>query len=786
MLGANPFKSETVAPMDLLLKYPGWQNTHISVEPINGQRSDVLDGKLPIWISAKNELYKGELPIWNHQRGGKPGFTFSNSLITPAFWTFALVKDDALGFYLSNLVNVLIGLFGMYLFLRLFFDRFASLFGAIVFMFSGFNAAWFFWHHVNTAIWSPWVLYSVMLYLRSHKRIYLPFVALSMFMLNVGGFPMVAVMTYLALAIMTLLYFIFYRYSPKDIFTTLTYLILFSIIGLMLSIPFVYPLVELLSWIGDLSSRHAGNGFKLYELKLFVNPYLFGYPQVEATFYAGILPVVFLVITLLLMLRKVDFVALYGLLLFLFALSISFALISPEILHQIPIINSSLLTRFSYLLDFSLAMISAFVIHQIYLKLHHKLWGIILILLLLSIQVIDQKRVFAAFNGPVPNASFYPTTPTIAYLQKNLGPFEHVIADKGYLIAGTLGGYGLNDWYAHSFHSKAEKKILSQIVSNPFNTPTSAMFDFAQINLESPYIDYLGIKAILSTSYSKYKHIALWNNNRPQRPAPHMPQHKLQQPFEIKQPITVNGIALLMATYGETHASSDVICTIQKENKTIQEVILDKEKIKDNQWADFLFEEAFHFQEGNYTLSLQMLQTEDAKALTVWSNKNETQYRLVVDNIPQNLSFKMALTQNRKPDTKYIIHNLEPNIFIFENRDVKPGAYFLPKLDINHKVDYTQTTTSIQANTKIHISYRGKKSGWIVLPMRFYPGWKAYVNGKIVHIDTFLDMLPAIPVQGEADILLHYDPDYNTYTYFTALLGILLLLFSLFKFKRGD
>ena len=147
MLGANPFKSETMAPMDLLVKYPGWQNTGEHLKLVHGERSDILDAKLPIWVSAKIDLYKGELPFWNHQRGGKPGFTFTNSLFTPAFFTFALVKDNALGFYLSNVVNVLIGMIGMFLFLRLFLGTIPSLFGSFIFMFSGFNTAWFYWAH---------------------------------------------------------------------------------------------------------------------------------------------------------------------------------------------------------------------------------------------------------------------------------------------------------------------------------------------------------------------------------------------------------------------------------------------------------------------------------------------------------------------------------------------------------------------------------------------------------------------------------------------------------------
>jgi len=43
-----------------------------------------------------------------------------------------------------------------------------------------------------------------------------------------------------------------------------------------------------------MGSRHGGNGFSLNDFKLFIDPYLYRYPQVETTFYVGILPVVFL------------------------------------------------------------------------------------------------------------------------------------------------------------------------------------------------------------------------------------------------------------------------------------------------------------------------------------------------------------------------------------------------------------------------------------------------------------------------------------------------------------
>ena len=786
MLGANPFKSETVAPMDLLVKYPGWQNTEFVLEPINGQRSDVLDGKLPIWISAKNDLYKGELPIWNHQRGGKPGFTFSNSLITPAFWTFSLVKDNALGFYLSNLVNLLIGLIGMYLFLRLFFGPYASIFGATVFMFSGFNSAWFFWHHVNTAIWTPWVLYAIFKYLDTRLKIYLPLIAFTMFMLNVAGFPMIAVMTYMTIAIMVLLFLISKRFPFKQNLTIIVNLAMFSILALMLAIPFIYPLVELLTWMGDMSSRHGGSGFGLNDFQLFINPYLYRYPQVETTFYVGLLPVLFLFIALALAIRKPKFIALFGLILFLYAITIAFTLISPELIHKVPTLNSSLLTRFGYLIGLSLAIVAAYVVHELSQKVEHKVWGLVLIVLLLSVQIIDQKRLFSSFNGPVPNASFYPETKTINYLQKNMGPFQHVVADRGYLIAGTLGGYGLNDWYAHSFHSVAEKKILNQLVTNAFQTPTSAMFSFSQINLASPYMDYLGIKAILSTSYSIYKHIPVWDNDRSQQPCPNLPKNKLLQPFPIDKDIEINGISLKMATYGDKSASSDVKLILKKEGQIIATSIVDKEKIHDNIWVPFTFGKYIHLTEGNYTLSIKMLDTTNAKALTIWANQKESHYKLQVNDQEVPLSLKMALTQEKQQDAKYKVLNLEPNIYLIKNQHVKNGAYFLKALDTNQTVNYTHITTTIPSNPSIKIDYQGKESGWVVLPMRNYPGWVATVNGKNVEINTFLDMLPAIKVNGKSTILLQYAPNYNKYTYLLALLGLLLLLFSILKFRKKD
>lgn len=786
MLGANPFKSETIAPMDLLVKYPGWQNTGLQVEYINGERSDVLDAKLPIWISAKRSLQKGELPIWNHQRAGKPGLTFTNSLLTPAFMVFSFFQNDALGFYLSNLVNVLIGLIGMFFFLRLFFHAYAASFGAIVFMFSGFNTAWFFWAHVDTAVWTPWVMYAVFKYISTQDNKHLISVTLSMLMLNLGGFPMVAVMTYMALSIMVFSFLIANKYSFKIWIKILVQLSIFSLLAMLIALAFIYPLVELLDWMGGMGYRSSGAGFSRADFALFYNPDLYRVPRVETTFYVGILPLIFLAFTVVFVFFRPSFIAIFSLILFFFALTIAFALIDIEIIRKVPTLNSSLLTRFGYLLGFSLALISAYALHILISKFQNHLWVYFVVLTFFIIQILDQKELFSDFNGPVPNASFYPLTKSLKYLQENLKPLEHVIADSGYLIAGTLGAYGLNDWYAHSFHKGTEKELLRKIVHKPFKTATSAMFSFSQIKLDSPYMDYLGIKAILTTNFTPNVPVEFWNNNRKKQPCPIMPNNTLLQKFFLVKQYKVKAIQLLMATYGEKHASSDVELVLKKDDKLIATLIADKTTINDNKWVSFAFNGLKVLDAGEYSMSIKMMDAENAKALTIWSNIGEKNSKLLVNGKEQALSFQMRFSKPTEIHEKYNVLNLEPNIHILENQNVKENAYFVESLNNPAKADYKPIKTKMFTSSRVHINYVGNKEGWLVLPMRQYPGWVAKVNGKKQKIDAFLGLMPAVKVNTKSDIILTYEPKYSKYLYMLSVFGILLLIFAAFRFRKRD
>ncbi|MEJ2528525.1 MAG: hypothetical protein P8Z39_00185 [Gammaproteobacteria bacterium] len=172
IMGANPFKGETVAPTDILANQAGWQNLALDVPLRHPARTDILDARLSRWIQAKESIRKGEIPLWNpNPINGTPGIQWlSASIFTPAFGVFLSIDENATGYYFALLTNLVIACIGSYLFLMaLTGDRSSALFGAVVFAFCGFHAAWFYWAHVMTSIWIPWLLFLTLRYLQTRN-----------------------------------------------------------------------------------------------------------------------------------------------------------------------------------------------------------------------------------------------------------------------------------------------------------------------------------------------------------------------------------------------------------------------------------------------------------------------------------------------------------------------------------------------------------------------------------------------------------------------------------------
>jgi hypothetical protein len=88
-------------------------------------------------------------------------------------------------------------------------------------------------------------------------------------------------------------------------------------------------------------------------------------------------------------------------------------------------------------------------------------------------------------------------TPSLQYVKDRLKPLQSVIADDSYWFDGTLGAYGIPEWYAHSFRTDREKEVLGELVRDPFSSPTSMVVLTSNIQFDSPLMDRLVIKYLL-------------------------------------------------------------------------------------------------------------------------------------------------------------------------------------------------------------------------------------------------------------------------------------------------
>jgi len=524
-LGANPLKGETVAPFDQLLEYPGWSSVHSGRPAVHFHQSDILDAQLPVWMALKDGIRKGKGFLWYpYGAGGQP---LGTELCNPSFLIFLAVKDNGFAYYLVGLDKLLVSGFGAYLLLRLFLGRLPSLWGGLIFMLCGFNAAWFFWDHVATAMWIPWLLWATLLYLTTGKLSRLPVIGIVSTLLVCGGFPSVAAFGFYALFLLLLVWGIYdflenkRRSGPERnyILKTLkrTGMPLIAVgISFMMSAFFLAAFRDLTSGM-NFSYRAGGGtyyeGFR--DLLLFVfYEHPMAWAGTERSVYAGIPACIFALAGLFSLSRGSDrnlkIFVLFNLVLVIITVLIAFGLLPHRFIATLPVFSTNRWNRLVVVALLGLASLSAaglhtasarleaFFGHSLKLKPQTAQWlTVSLIIAITAIQFQSQKKLFNALNAVTPSAAAYPMTPAIDYVGKHIKPLQSVIADDSYWYSGMLGAYGISEWYGHSLKTDNEKAVLSELVHDPFGSATVAMFSAGDINLNSPLMDKLVIKYLM-------------------------------------------------------------------------------------------------------------------------------------------------------------------------------------------------------------------------------------------------------------------------------------------------
>lgn len=810
VLGANPFRNETTGPFDLLVSGPAWRTAvEQAPEVINRQRPDVLDTWLPKWLWAKQELREGRLPLWfPFSSGGHPGFQLlTSAMLTVPFAVFAVVSDGAFGYYLSCLLRLLLAGFGIYLFLRKVLARTAAFWGGLVFALCGFNSAWFYWPQTTTSLCIPWLLWATLGFLRSRHPWWLAGIAGASALMVLGGFPFTTLCGFWAFGILVVVWL------SSDIMRTGSS----GLVGRAKSSAWAFlvtagaaalgaaacsfallPLRELLSMVNLSYRGETDTLLRLKDLGLLVS---FGSdPDLERTCFVGLPAVLVSVpaaVTVFLRRRtgigrtawvrlsrsgsgddSARWVAAFALVLTLAAVLVSFGMLPRSLVRLMPGMANNPWHRSVVLVGLGVALLSGTGL-DVLLRVSRRLIRVIpwhfgramvrpaacgLLAVLFLAQFSSQLALFRRFNAVVPASWFFPSTPTTDYLRDNLQPFQSVVAGEAvFQTCGVLTAYGIPEWFARDFRRDEEKQVLSRVVSGPFGSATAAIITTGAFNTNSAYADALGIRYLVMPKDSLNTARVVHNYRLAGDAPPPLPDYEWAQFIQVPRSMRVTAFSCpVQANVGDFPLHLlELVVVSAADGKTLLRAHGTRTKHTESGWVDFSFGDGIVLPPGPYVfcLSAHVARGIGVSSWATPSPAHSDNY-LAIDGTPSIYSLRFLLTGKQEhvsPDWRVV--DTSASLAVLENRRVTGSAYLVGALAMPpDSVRYGNLDVDVERPDRIVVNYSGATSGWVVLPMRAYPGWRARVNGVEVTTGKYLDVLPAIPVSGPAEIAYEYDP----------------------------
>ena len=766
-LGANPFGGQTITPFDLLISQPGWAAVEPGTVPRDGERSDVVDVRLPQWLDARNQLLSGHLPTWDDRAaGGDVGFfNLTNGMFTPAFWLFVLSSSPPDGFYLGILFNLAVAGLGMHLLLRRKLRLVAALVGGVSFQLCGFHAAWLYWPHVLTFMWAPWLLLAIDQCLRRPAFGSAIAVGLATAMVVLGGFPFVGMLVLGAGSLYALICIVANRAEGPGARGGLVAYVMGTMLGFLLC---ALPLHGFVQWISrfPLGYRHGGTLLGPHDWHLLLAPWAYGTERVEATMYVGSVMAALALVGLVANLarpRRIELLPAFGIGLFVIAAGLVFGYWPMWLMSRLPGFNSNIWTRAISILDLSIVVLGAWTIDWLWrmrpsgVVTRRVLHGAVL--LVAAAQVVDLGNFFRDYNGPVSGKFFYPRTPELQYMASRAGPFDYVLADKSYLISGTLGAYGLHEWFAHSFRSEPLKHALTRMASNPFSSPTSSRLGGEQIMFSSPAMAEFNVCYIAVGSKTDPYAVRPLRAAGGKRPLPPLPvARNWTQGFSLHSSRRLLGISIRMATYRE-HAIGGVLHLrlLDLDGSVVAEAQLRASSVQDNSLADFYFDKPILLAAGNYRFRVNFDPGRDGRKLTAWAYPAVGDPLLSANGKTLGVTLDYALHLEPPENPPFVAAFRGVNVTVYENRRCPKGPYVISSLgDVPDGASGRNVSVRSYRPGKFELAYKGNRAGYLVIPMSITDDWKTTVNGREEPYRLKDGVMPAIAVNGPTDVVFEY------------------------------
>jgi len=803
-IGANPWKGQTSSPLDLLVSYPGWGSQVAKSELRSRERSDALDARLPQWIYARNEIREGRVPLWNDTSAGGDAsiLKLTSGQLTPAFAIFTAIEDPAKGFYFSVLFNLFIAGLGMFVFLRSHLGLAASLFGTVMFQLCGFNVAWLFWSHVLTLMWLPWLLWSLNGLLRDTSPRWFALTSMFTALLLVGGFPFVAQLSIGAAG----LYLMFYGFGygvlhanrmgwPKDVLRRVTIGMLALASGLLVV---AIPLLTFFEWLQQFSTDHRGAGSHMTlatHAKLLLRPWAFASPRVESAMYVGTLGSVFAALGILSFWIRRDRVAalgLYAIAIIAVALALAFQLIPVRTVSWIPGLGMNAWSRAISLLCVGLAIAAAVFVQRLAAcpggqPTVRTTVALLLAALLLG-QAYDQLKFYREFNGPTKAAFFYPQTQVLDYVNANSGAFDYAVADTSYIISGSLGAYGIREWFAHRFKTQALRNVLPALAKNPFATATASSLQPQNIRYEAEQMALMNVRYVLTRQPEIPADHGLQGaaDGQPLRALSNISASGWQQRVVIPQSVEITRISVRFATHRANDLDGLVTAALlDSEGNQLHIESSDASMLLDNAYLDFDLQAPLPLHAGGYTLDVQYQPGAKNRPLTAWSAaQTDSRYALVVDGdtLPAALDYRIEWGAS---DTAFRKVMAEGRISLWENKRSPNGPYFVDSLE-NPVISLGDTAVTYYTPGRFKVAYRGNTPGYVVIPMEATRDWISMLDDQPVQPEKLLGVLPAIRVEGPTQIEFAYQPrSLRILPYWAFAMGVLVLALGYWSIRRS-
>lgn len=329
------------------------------------------------WRMLSLSLAKsGILPLWNpYNAAGTPLLANQQSAPFYPLNILFFVFSFPIAWGLLVFSQIILSAYFLYLYLKsLRLSWEASLFGGIVFAFSGFSIAWLEWNTVvATLLWLPLILLSIeKLFISKTKKTYTLWSLLLLFSL-VSSFFAGHLQTFFYVGILSAVYFlgkvVISQKKPRNLLAGISVALGFAVISSIQLIP-LFQFISLSARSIDVVSWTTPGWFIPYQhLVQFVSPDFFGNPTTlnyfgvwnygELVGYIGIFPLIMVFLAVLGVKRKMVWfygtAVLVGL---LFALPTPIGVL-PFTLH-VPFLSTAQPTRLLAIIDFSLAVLAGF------------------------------------------------------------------------------------------------------------------------------------------------------------------------------------------------------------------------------------------------------------------------------------------------------------------------------------------------------------------------------------------------------------------------------------------